>query len=315
MAIQYFFEKQWSRLAAHCRDLGIGLIGDLPIYLAYDSADVWARPQLVELDAGLAPTVVGGVPPDYYTVDGQLWGNPIYRWEEMAGDGFSWWAERMRHACSRFDLVRLDHFRGFAAYWEVAAGKRTAVDGRWVPGPGMPFFEAMRSALGSLPLLAEDLGFMTDDVHRLRAELGLPGMRVAQFGFGTAPGDRLHDPANYPVDVVAYTSTHDNDTTQGWFWEDNPGHDRRRLRGGARRLARGRGIDGTTVHWDLARLVWESKAAMAVIPAQDVLGLGSEARMNVPGSARGNWRWRMGRPFPPEAAARLADMTAGAGRA
>jgi 4-alpha-glucanotransferase len=313
-AIQYLFDRQWSELAQRCRSLGIGLIGDLPIYLALDSADIWARPELVQLGNDFAPRVVGGVPPDYYTRFGQLWGNPIYRWEEMAADGFTWWASRLRHACARFDLVRLDHFRGFAAYWEVAPDAPDAVNGRWVPGPGLRFFEAMRSSLGGLPLVAEDLGFMTDDVHELRATLGLPGMRVAQFGFGPEPGAKLHHPANYPEDVVAYTATHDSDTTQGWFWKANPRHDRRRLRGGPRRMTRELGIDGTEVHWDLAGLVWESAAGVAMMPAQDLLGLGSEARMNVPGEPRGNWRWRLARPVTEVTWQRMRQLTVGSGR-
>ena len=312
VAIQYLFDRQWQALREHCHRLGVELIGDLPIFVAHDSADVWANPELFELDNSGNPTVVAGVPPDYFSKTGQRWGNPIYRWQTHKADGYSWWKERVQASLARFDLVRVDHFRGFIGYWEIPASEETAVKGRWAPGPGADLFENL-AAEKSLPIIAEDLGVITPEVTALREQFGFPGMRVAQFGFDDESNTALHHPDNYPRDVVAYTGTHDNDTTVGWFWGDNQRHDRRRLTKGRRQLLAKVGtpnrINWESINWDLIGLVLDSQAKTAIIPVQDLLGLGSEARMNTPGKEEGNWTWRMERELPDSVLARLRDIT------
>jgi len=293
---QYQFFKQWSELKSYCNERGIRLIGDVPIFIALDSAEVWSRPDMFYLDASGKPTVVAGVPPDYFSKTGQLWGNPLYRWDVMAGEGYAWWIERFRATHALVDIMRLDHFRGFEKYWEVPGTDTTALNGRWVAGPGAELFEAVQEALGVLPVIAEDLGVITPEVDELRDQLGFPGMRVLQFAFGDDPKADDYKPHNYPRNCVVYTGTHDNNTTIGWF------------RGGAtegstrtgrememeRRLAlKYTGTDGHEINWDFIRLALMSVADTAIIPMQDVLGLGSEARMNLPGTAEGNWCWRM----------------------
>ncbi len=288
----------------------MSLIGDLPIFVAHDSADVWSRPDLFHLSGDGRPTVVAGVPPDYFAATGQRWGNPLYDWEAHRSESYQWWADRLRATFARFDMVRIDHFRGFVSFWEIPAHEPTAVNGRWVKGPGLELFTALESRIGSMAIIAEDLGIITDEVTDLRRLLGFPGMRVAQFGFDEESNTAIHHPSNYPPDVVAYTGTHDNDTTVGWFWGADQRHDRRRLNRNRRRLLALAGSRGQDINWDLIRIVFESAADTAVVPVQDLLGLGSEARMNTPGREEGNWIWRMTNRLSPELSERLQQMTA-----
>jgi 4-alpha-glucanotransferase len=314
---QFLFDRQWRRLRGRARERGISLIGDVPIFVAQDSADVWARPDLFELDEVGRPTVVAGVPPDYFAEDGQLWGNPLYRWEAHARAGFAWWIARLKGTTARVDLVRLDHFRGFEAYWEVPASSPTAATGRWVAGPGDAFLEAVRAGLGGLPLIAEDLGEITPAVEALRDRFNLPGMRVLQFGFGDDPGSDIYLPYRYIPHCVAYTGTHDNDTAVGWFHGAGLETTQSPEAIAAERafVRRYLGTDASAIHWDLIRLVFGSVADTAIIPMQDLLGLGSSARMNTPGHPLGNWRWRMAPgAFGQTVRHRLADLTAICGR-
>jgi 4-alpha-glucanotransferase len=302
---QFVFHRQWERLRGEARRRGIEILGDLPIYVAGDSAEVWARPDLFALDDLGRPTVVAGVPPDYFSATGQRWGNPLYRWDRMRAEGYAWWIARLRANLRRADRVRLDHFRGFVAYWEVPASEPTAVGGRWVAGPGVELFAALRAALGELPLVAEDLGVITPDVEALRDALELPGMKVLQFAFGELDG--VHAPHRHRRRSVIYTGTHDNDTTRGWH-----------ARLGAEERARVHAYLGTTgdgPHWDLVRAAYTSVAELAIVPLQDLLGLGSEARMNTPAEAAGNWSWRL-RPgaLGAELAERLRRLAALTGR-
>lgn len=308
--VQWRFDRQWAALRRDAADLGIGLVGDLPIFVAHDSADVWSHRDLFLLDDLGAPTVVAGVPPDYFSATGQRWGNPLYDWPAHARAGFTWWRARLAHALRRFDAVRLDHFIGFHRYWEIPASEPTAVHGVWCPGPGPALFDALRDALGDLPLIAEDLGAVTPEVHALRARYDLPGLRVLQFAFGEDPSAPAFKPHNYPRRTVAFTGTHDNDTAQGWY-ADPGGPTRNPAKSEAeRRHCRAYlNSDGRAIHWDMIRAVQASVADLAMVPLQDVLGLGSEARMNRPGQAEGNWTWRL----PPDAlrpdhAERLAEM-------
>jgi 4-alpha-glucanotransferase len=307
--VQFLFASQWDALRRSCDARRIGLIGDLPIFVAHDSSDVWARPELFWLDEAGRPLFVAGVPPDYFASTGQLWGNPLYRWEAHAAEGFAWWISRLKATTNRVDLVRLDHFRGFQAYWEIPAGAATAEGGRWALGPGSAFLEAIRDALGGLPLVAEDLGDITKEVEDLRDKFDLPGMRVMQFGFSGDPGTEFHLPFSYPNHCLAYTGTHDNDTTVGWF--KGPAGVRAQRDYALRFL----GSNGREVHWDVIRAALASVADTVIIPVQDVLGLGRSARMNVPGHPIGNWTWRL-RPgqLKPQTVAKLADMTAIYGR-
>ncbi len=280
---QFLFFSQWAALRQYAHERNVRFVGDVPIFVACDSADVWAHPELFQLDARQAPRVVAGVPPDYFSDTGQLWGNPIYDWERLRHDGFTWWIARLRAALSLVDRVRVDHFRGFEAYWEVPAGSPNAIPGRWVTGPGALLFEALHAALGELPIIAEDLGLITPAVDALREELGLPGMRVLQFAFAGDADDRFL-PHNYVRNTVVYTGTHDNDTTRGWYagLSEEARHPVRRYLG----------RDGRDIAWDFIRLAWGSVADWAIVPLQDVLDLGSEARMNTPATANGNWVWR-----------------------
>jgi 4-alpha-glucanotransferase len=313
-AIQYLFHRQWELLVDHARSLGVALIGDLPIFVAHDSADVWARPDLFHLGSDGRPTVVAGVPPDYFAVTGQRWGNPLYDWEAHRSELYEWWSDRLRATFARFDMVRIDHFRGFVAFWEIPASEPTAVNGHWVEGPGIELFNSLQSRIGPMSIIAEDLGIITDEVTNLRRSLGYPGMRVAQFGFDEEIDTAIHHPENYPADVVAYTGTHDNDTTTGWFWGTNQRHDRRRLDRNKRRLLAFTGTRGEEINWDLIKIVLGSAAETAVVPIQDLLGLGSEARMNTPGKEEGNWIWRMTQPVTPELTERLGQATVAAQR-
>lgn len=281
--LQFLFFRQWRRVREEAHRRGLEIMGDVPIYVSTDSAEVWARPELFDLDEEGRPRHVAGVPPDYFSKDGQLWGNPLYRWERMAETGYRWWIERLAASFRLADVVRIDHFRGFCDFWQVPAGEKTARPGRWVEGPGMAVFEAIRAALGEPRLVAEDLGDLHAGVEKLRRDAGLPGMRVLQFGFGSA--DDLHAVHNFERATVVYTGTHDNDTAVGWY---------RGLEGATRRRVRDyTGSNGRDLHWALIRLAYTSVAVLAVVPMQDALGLGSEARMNTPGRETGNWAWRL----------------------
>lgn len=282
--VQYLFNAQWSAVRQYAHDLGIELVGDVPIFAAHDSADVWSHPDLFYLDESGSPTVVAGVPPDYFSKTGQLWGNPLYRWDELARTGYAWWIARLRATFALVDRVRLDHFRGFEAYWEVPATEETAINGRWIPGPGADFFEAVRQALGPVPIIAEDLGVITPEVEALRDQFGFPGMKVLQFAFG-ADATNPYLPHNYFRNCVVYTGTHDNDTTLGWYWESGTPAEQAAV-------LKYVGTDDRDLHWSMIRLAFAAVADTAVVPLQDVLGLGTEARMNRPGTSSGNWTWR-----------------------
>jgi 4-alpha-glucanotransferase len=280
---QFLFARQWSALRLHAGALGVRLIGDLPIYVAHDSADVWANPQLFQLDVARNPTHVAGVPPDYFAATGQLWGNPLYAWDAHRADGFAWWERRVRAALRQVDLIRLDHFRGLEAYWAVPFGDPTAEHGTWKKAPGLELLTALRDRLGPLPIIAEDLGFITPEVDALRTRFGLPGMRILQFAFGGAVEPRFR-PHRFAPDAVAYTGTHDNDTTAGWADKLTPAE-----RADFTRYAPGAAADPVRT---LIQLAWSSVAELAVCPLQDLLDLGSAARMNTPGTTAGNWTWR-----------------------
>ncbi|MFT4037374.1 MAG: 4-alpha-glucanotransferase [Thermomicrobiales bacterium] len=280
---QFLFDHQWREVRRYANALGIQVIGDIPIFVAYDSADVWANQPLFRLDEHGAPMDITGVPPDAFTADGQLWGNPAYDWDRHAETGYQWWIDRVKTTLQRVDLLRIDHFRGFAASWVVPAGAETAASGHWEPGPGRAIFDAMQRALGSLPFIVEDLGLITPDVVALRESLGLPGMRVLQFAFGSGPGN-AYLPHNYDPVTAAYTGTHDNQTTIGWFRSVDD-----HVRGSVQRYL---GRDGSDIAWDFIRLASSSVAARALAPLQDIMRLDDAARMNTPGRASGNWGWR-----------------------
>ncbi len=281
---QFLFYRQWDRLRAQANQRGVKIIGDIPIFVASDSADVWAHPELFFLDEARQPTVVAGVPPDYFSPTGQLWGNPFYRWEVHAKSGYAWWMARLQAVLDQVDIVRLDHFRGFAGYWEVSASAETAVDGRWVPGPGDEFFETVLKTFGDLPIIAEDLGEITPDVVALREKFQLPGMKILVFAFDSGAENKFL-PHHYETNSVVYTGTHDNDTSMGWYRRS--GKDEQDF------LRRYLDISGENVAWNLIRTAWRSVAVFSLAPLQDFLSLGNEARMNYPGRPSGNWTWRM----------------------
>jgi 4-alpha-glucanotransferase len=310
--VQHWFFSQWADLRRHTAEHGIRIVGDVPIFVAPDSADVWAAPRLFLLDHDRRPTVVSGVPPDYFSATGQLWGNPIYDWRRMARDGFAWWIRRFRSALGVFNAVRVDHFRGFSACWEVPAGEPTAVRGRWVPAPGRELFSAVRQALGSVPLIAEDLGVITPDVTAMREEFRFPGMVILQFAFDAREAGGLDAlnrflPHNHRDRSVVYTGTHDNDTTAGWWTERTPAE--------RAMVARYLGGEPADVPAAFIRLAMASVARWAVVPMQDVLGLGAGARMNRPSTGSGNWAWRaVGEAFDPGQASRLRELAGLYGR-
>jgi 4-alpha-glucanotransferase len=283
---QFLLFRQGRRLKEYARAKGVRLIGDLPFYVAPDSSDVWANPEFFLLDEHRRPRFVAGVPPDYFSTEGQLWGNPVYDWDTLRRTGYRWCIDRLRALLDHVDVVRLDHFRAFAAAWHVPAGAPTAKTGEWVPGPGAEFFTAVQRELGALPFIAEDLGSITPDVTALLARFNFPGSRVLQFAFDGEP-DNPHLPHNYAAKTVVYTGTHDNATTRSWF-EELPDRERQSVLSYLKRP----GIEPGEIAWELIRLAWSSPAALAVVPLQDVLNLGAEARMNQPGRADGNWRWR-----------------------
>ena len=309
---QWQFFRQWERLREACRAAGIRLMGDVPIFVAHDSADVWAHPELFRLRADGRPAWIAGVPPDYFSATGQCWGNPLYRWDVLERTGFAWWVARFRQAFATVDWVRVDHFRGFEAFWEIPGEDDTAVNGRWVKGPGARLFEAVRRELGELPVVAENLGVITPEVEAIREEFGFPGMAILQFAFGTDPQGPGFRPHNYHRDLVAYTGTHDNDTAVGWWRSTGEGDSTRTAEDVAAEKDYARrylGSDGREVHWDMIRTLLASVADVAVVPLQDVLGLGSEARMNLPARPSGNWGWRFGAGDLTVAhAERLADL-------
>jgi 4-alpha-glucanotransferase len=299
--LQYQFFRQWNALKWYAHEHGIRIIGDIPIFVAHDSADVWANPDLFCLDEQGNPTVVAGVPPDYFSETGQLWGNPLYRWDRMAEAGYTWWIERFRAIFELVDIVRLDHFRGFEGYWEVPATEKTAVRGRWVKGPGADLFLAVEKALGKLPIIAEDLGVITPPVVELRERFGFPGMRILQFAFASDANDPFL-PHNYIQHCVAYTGTHDNDTIIGWF---NTATEKER-----EAVLAYFGTDGHDLPWDFIRWLFASVADTAIVPLQEVLSLGPEARMNYPSRLGGNWSWRfLPGALTPEIKKRLRRIT------
>jgi 4-alpha-glucanotransferase len=282
--LQFAFLEQWRAVRDYCSARNIRIIGDIAIFVSYDSADVWTHPDVFRLDRDGNPEVVAGVPPDAFSDTGQRWGNPLYKWDALRDRGYDWWVQRVRWALMLCDYIRLDHFRGFQGYWEIPASEPTAVNGRWMPGPSDDLFTVLRQQLGELPFIAEDLGVITEDVAALRERLKIPGMRVMQFGFGN-PGAHIYLPHKFEPNTVVYTGTHDNDTTPGW-WQNGATADEKRFAS----AYLGKHEDG--IHWAMIRAAEGSVAHLCVIPVQDVLGLGSEARMNVPSSSNGNWSWR-----------------------
>lgn len=299
---QFLFHYQWLDLKRYANERHVRIVGDIPIFVAFDSSDVWANRELYHLDEETgAPTVIAGVPPDYFSETGQRWGNPLYHWEKMAARQYEWWTERIKNTLALVDIVRIDHFRGFQAYWEIPATEPTAINGRWVEAPGMELFSTLKKRLGNLPIIAEDLGIITPEVEALRDAFGLPGMKILQFAFGGAQ-ENAFLPHNYVPNCVVYTGSHDNDTTLGWYQTAYP-HEQDAVR---RYLAR----DDQDIVWHLIRLAYRSVACMAVIPLQDLMVLGTEARMNFPGKVGGFWAWR----FTPEMlsdwiGARLRELT------
>jgi 4-alpha-glucanotransferase len=299
---QFLFFRQWRGLHARAGDLGIKIIGDLPIFVAHDSADVWANKDLFYLNDAGQPQVVAGVPPDYFSETGQLWGNPLYRWDFHAQTGYAWWLARFRAMFKLVDIVRVDHFRGFVDYWEIPGDAATAIEGRWLPGPGAGFLQTVIDELGGLPIVAEDLGEINPEVYVVRDQFELPGMKILQFAFD----DDLENeflPHHYPSNCVVYTGTHDNDTNRGW-WESATDQER----DFAREYL---GVTGADISWDLIRAAWKSRADVAITPLQDVLGLPTSARMNFPGTLGGNWGWRMGDgAFSAELQTKLVELNA-----
>jgi len=300
-ALQFAFYEQWRALRRYCSERSIRIVGDVAIFVNHDSADVWTQPDLFRLDENLSPEVVAGVPPDFFSKTGQRWGNPLYRWDVMKARGYQWWIERLRWATHNCDYIRLDHFRGFDQFWEIPGADATAVSGRWVDGPKDDLFHKLREALGGLPFFAEDLGYITPEVHALRERLKIPGMAVLQFGFGDE-GAHMYLPHRCDHERVIYTGTHDNDTTVGWWHSAAAEHERRNAEAYV-----GRSDDG--IHWSFIRAAQSSVASLSITPLQDVLGLGSEARMNTPSLYGGNWRWRFGSAqLTPDLSAKLAHL-------
>ena len=303
--LQFAFDRQWRDLRGAALRAGIRILGDIAIFVNLDSSDVWTHPEIFELDKDLHPIHVAGVPPDYFSITGQRWGNPLYRWDVLAAQGFDWWVQRIARSCQLYDIVRLDHFRGFESYWSIPAHQETAIHGKWIKAPGRELFRTLEAKLGALPLVAEDLGMITKAVDRLRIELGMPGMRVIQFGFSDK-GAHMHLPHRYEPGTVAYTGTHDNDTTLGWWLQA----------GKSEQVAAEAYVGAIPAHhgvtspvWPLLRAVAGSVAQLAIVPAQDLFELGSEARMNTPAVPQGNWSWRAPEgAWTPGLAARLAAI-------
>ena len=300
--VQYIFFKQWNSLKKYANDNGIEIIGDIPIYVAEDSADIWSNPEYFNVDENMLPITVAGCPPDTFSSTGQLWGNPIYNWDNLDKDGYSWWIDRVRESFKLYDVVRIDHFRGFEAYWEIPYGNKTAEFGQWTKGPGIKLFNAIKDKLGDVNIIAEDLGMMTDEVIELRDTTGFPGMKILQFGFGE--GDSRDLPHNYPVNCVAYTGTHDNDTVCGWY----------NVTGSKKEIEKAKKYLNLTYEEGIAkgliRGVWGSPAYLAITTMQDLLGLGNDARMNMPSTLGGNWVWRASsKDFNDKLAKEVYDLT------
>jgi len=288
--VQFQFDRQWSAMKRYCESKNIGLIGDIPIFVAHDSCDVWANPKLFQLNADGTPKVISGAAPDAFSKTGQVWKHPLYDWRRHKGTGYAWWVSRFKQCLTQFDAVRIDHFLGFCRYWEVPAGDRTAKRGKWRKGPGADLFNVLKKKLGDVPVIAEDLGLLTPEAEALRDQFAFPGMRVLQFAFGN--DDSYHAPHNYPACSVVYTGTHDNDTARGWFLKA----DRKAKKGEISERQRALSYTGgtpKTIHWDMIRLALSSAADTAIFPVQDLLGLGNEAKMNLPGTLKGNWQWRL----------------------
>jgi 4-alpha-glucanotransferase len=303
--IQYLCAKQWAALKSYCKQKGIQVIGDIPIYVEYDGVDVWTRPELFKLDENKNPSVVAGVPPDYFSETGQLWGNPVYNWGVMRSNGYDWWMRRIEHNLSLFDIVRIDHFRGLVAFWEVPAGHDTAIHGQWIEAPADDFFHQLLRHFPALPIIAEDLGMITPEVREVMSRYALPGMKVLEFAFDNDPLHNPHIPHNLPRRSVVYTGTHDNNTIRGWFEHEISTEHRERV---LRYL--GSKIPITSIHWACIQLAMMSVADIALFPMQDVLGLGGEHRMNRPGTSDGNWRWRLlPNQLKPVLADKLARLT------
>ena len=299
--IQFFFDEQWCSLRGYCAERDIKVMGDVAIFVNYDSCDVWTHPEMFELDAERNPVRVSGVPPDYFSATGQRWGNPLYRWDLLAEHKFDWWVSRIRRALQLYDVIRLDHFRGFEAYWSIPAKDETAIDGQWVKCPGGELFERLKEAIGDLPFIAEDLGLITDEVNELRERFGFPGMRILQFGFGDR-ASHMYLPHAYVPNTVAYTGTHDNDTTLGWWRTGINEAERTAVQSYLRPVDQ-----DYEIVWAMIRAAAASVADLCIFPMQDVIGLGSEGRMNVPAKSDGNWSWRLDwAQVPGDAAARLA---------
>lgn len=309
--LQYVFYKQWHSLRAYCNSKDIQIIGDIPIYVNYDSADVWANPRIFKLDENRRPTFMAGVPPDYFSSTGQLWGNPVYNWDFLRETEYAWWIRLIEHNLELFNIIRLDHFRGLVAYWEVPAGEETAINGRWVEVPARDFFDKLLKRFPSLPIIAEDLGIITPDVREIVDLYGFPGMKLLLFAFGDDVATNPYVPHNHVKNCVVYTGTHDNNTAKGWFRKEARPEDKQRLF-----QYLGREVSEETVHRELIRMAMMSVADLVIIPMQDILGLGEEARMNVPATADGNWRWRLlPEQLTPSLIASLSELTCIYGRA
>lgn len=307
---QFIFRKQWSTLRDYCRNKGIKILGDIPIYVDYDSADVWCFPQYFKLNENKKPYVVAGVPPDYFSETGQFWGVPIYRWDVLEQDGFSWWTQRLDHNLSLCDFLRIDHFRGFVGYWEIPAHEQTAINGRWIDGPSKRFFKAILKKFSCLPIVAEDLGIITPDVREVMRDFEIPGMKVLLFSFGDDQPTNPYTIHNLERNCVAYTGTHDTNTSRGWFELEASSDQKKRLWDYL-----GREVPAEELHWELVRLVMMSVANLVILPMQDLLGLGNESRMNYPSLSSGNWKWRLrSEQLDEQMQKRLAAMTALYGR-
>lgn len=303
--LQYLFYKQWSDLKHYCTQQGIRIVGDIPIYVVYDSPDVWAHPELFKLNRCKKPKYIAGVPPDYFSRTGQLWGNPIYDWQVLKKTNYDWWMERIKHNFKMFELVRIDHFRGLIGYWQVPAGRRTAKEGKWVEGPKDDFFDVLLRHFPQAPIIAEDLGYITADVKEAIKKYALPTMKVLQFAFDGDPSDNPHIPHNHTENCIVYTGTHDNNTTRGWFQKEAGQEQKKRLK-----EYLGCSVASQQIHWQFIRMAMGSVAKLAIIPAQDILGLPETARMNRPAFKKGNWLWRL-KPgqLSPKVARKLRQLT------
>jgi 4-alpha-glucanotransferase len=310
MFFQYTFSRQWHQLKEYCNRKSVQIIGDLPIYVSPDSADVWCTPGIFKLDEGKRPVFVAGVPPDYFSATGQRWGNPVYDWDVLKENRYEWWVKRFEHALGLFDLVRIDHFRGFAGYWEIPASEETAVRGKWVEAPAQDFFKTLFRHFAILPIIAEDLGVITPDVRELMHSFRFPGMKVLQFAFYGNVAENPFAPHNHVKDCVVYTGTHDNNTTRGWFKQELSASDKAQLM-----QYLGRSVDENDIHWHMIREAMVSVANMCIVPLQDFLGLDEEARMNLPAIAHGNWGWRFRHEdLTPDLASTISRLTRMYGR-